>query len=208
MLTKDSTFTLNNGVQMPVIGLGVFDIADTQIPICIATAVEAGYRMFDTAKAYGNEATLGQALRESGVARAEFFVVTKLWNEDIRTHTTCDAFSRSLERLGLDAVDLYLIHWPVEGFEDAWLEMEKLYEQKLVRAIGLSNFAVVQLQSLEQVQSVVPAVNQVEFHPWRTRKEWLEYADKQDIRIQAHSPFMHGGEVLSDSVITQLAEKY
>ena len=201
--------TLNNGVKIPQIGLGVFrtpDGADTAN--AVKWAIEAGYRHIDTAKVYGNEKSVGEGIRMSGIDRRDIFVTTKLWNEDIRQGRTKEAFLQSLEDMGLDYIDLYLIHWPANGYEKAWADMEDLYKAGKIKAIGVSNFNVHHLETLSENWTVVPAVNQIEIHPYYANIENVEYAKKNGIAIEAYSPLGgNGAGTLENEVIIALAEK-
>ena len=202
--------TLNNGVKIPQIGLGVFrtpDGADTAN--AVKWAIEAGYRHIDTAKVYGNEKSVGEGIRMSGIDRRDIFVTTKLWNEDIRQGRTKEAFLQSLEDMGLDYIDLYLIHWPANGYEKAWADMEDLYKAGKIKAIGVSNFNVHHLETLSENWTVVPAVNQIEIHPYYANIENVEYAKKNGIAIEAYSPLGgNGAGTLENEVIIALADKY
>jgi diketogulonate reductase-like aldo/keto reductase len=193
---------------MPVIGLGVFRITPELMQESVESALESGYKMFDTAKGYDNEKDLGKALARCAVAREELFITTKIWTEDVRKGNTRRAFLDSLQRLAMEYIDLYLIHWPVDGFERAWEEMTKIYEEKLVRAVGVSNFDVPHMEALKRYSSVVPAVHQMEFHPWKTQSVWRNYAKANGIHIEAYGPFMQGGEILRHLQIKNLAEKH
>uniref|UniRef100_UPI0040297413 aldo/keto reductase n=1 Tax=Lachnospira eligens TaxID=39485 RepID=UPI0040297413 len=187
--------TLNNGVKIPQIGLGVFrtpDGADTAN--AVKWAIEAGYRHIDTAKVYGNEKSVGEGIRMSGIDRRDIFVTTKLWNEDIRQGRTKEAFLQSLEDMGLDYIDLYLIHWPANGYEKAWADMEDLYKAGKIKAIGVSNFNVHHLETLSENWTVVPAVNQIEIHPYYANIENVEYAKKNGIAIEAYGNEKSVGE--------------
>ena len=207
-LTIKSTTTLNNGVQMPWLGLGVWKVtAEGEARRAIHAAIEAGYRSIDTARIYKNEEDVGEAIRTSGVPRDEIFVTTKIWNEDQGYDRTLIAFEESRKRLGLDVIDLLLIHWPgTDKFQDTWRAFEKLYKDGFVRAIGVSNFKVHHLKKLAETSSIVPAVNQVEYHPLLTQKELLAYAKQNGIQLEAWSPLMQGN--LDQPVLQELAAKY
>ncbi|MBB6635608.1 aldo/keto reductase [Cohnella thailandensis] len=207
-LTIKSTTTLNNGVQMPWLGLGVWKVtAEGEARRAIHAALEAGYRSIDTARIYKNEEDVGDAIRTSGVPRDEIFVTTKIWNEDQGYDRTLVAFEESRKRLGLDVIDLLLIHWPgTDKFQDTWRAFEKLYKDGFVRAIGVSNFKVHHLKKLAETSSIVPAVNQVEYHPLLTQKELLAYAKQNGIQLEAWSPLMQGN--LDQPVLQELAAKY
>ena len=201
--------TLNNGIQMPWLGFGVFKVQDGQeVEQSVKWALEAGYRSVDTAAIYGNERGVGKAIRESGVPREDIFLTTKLWNEELRQSRTSAAFNESLERLGMEYVDLCLIHWPVKGYyKDAWKTLEEIYESGRARAIGVSNFLVHHLEDLLADNHIVPAANQVEFHPYLVQPDLLNFCKEQNIQLEAWSPLMRG-EIFTVPEITQLAEKY
>ena len=201
---------LNNGVRIPQLGLGVFQNPDgEQTRNAVRWALEAGYRHIDTAKIYGNEESVGQGIRESGVARDEIFLTTKLWNEDIRQGRAKAAFEESLKALGTDYVDLYLIHWPADSYEQAWADLEELYAQGRIRAIGVSNFHRHHLERLEQSAKVVPAVNQIESHPYLSNQELIDHCHGKGIAVQVWSPLGGtGGNLMEDGVLRTLAEKY
>ena len=166
---------LNQGNKIPQLGLGVYQTADGQQTMdAVCWALEAGYRHIDTAKIYGNEKSVGDAIRESKIPRQQIFLTTKLWNDDIRAGRTEEAFNESLAALQTDYIDLYLIHWPAEGFTEAWTAMEKLYKQGRIRAIGVSNFHKCHLDELEKRADVMPAVNQVESHPYFNNNELIK----------------------------------
>lgn len=196
---------LNNGVEMPQLGLGGF----SQSEDAIGTALSLGYRLIDTASQYGNEEQVGAAIRNSSVARDEIFLTTKLWTEDIRQNRTRETFFESLQRLKTDYVDLYLIHWPAEGFERAWLEMEKLQKEGYIRAIGVSNFHPKHFAKLEETASVRPVVNQIESHPRFNNQDLIDCCVKKDIRAEAWCPFGGtGAKMLQNTTLLELAEKY
>ncbi|MCK9286656.1 MAG: aldo/keto reductase [Sphaerochaetaceae bacterium] len=188
------TVKLNNGVTMPAFGLGVFKVREgDEVEQSVKSALKAGYRLIDTAAAYGNEEGVGKAIRESGIPREEIFVTTKLWNRDQGYETTLKAFDASLKRLGLEYLDLYLIHWPVKGkYVDSWLAMEKLYKEKKVRAIGVSNFQMHHLKDVMEAGTIVPAVNQVELHPHLNQEELRQFCLAHDVKVEAWSPIMKG----------------
>ncbi len=211
--TDVPTIKLNNGLVMPQIGLGVWEAkAGEEVEQAISQALKAGYRLIDTAKAYGNEESVGKAIRESGIPREEIFLTTKLWNADHGFDNAKKAYKASLERLGLDYVDLYLIHWPVPAqakYVETWLALEELYEEGLVRAIGVSNFKPTHLEALTAGGAeVVPAVNQIELHPHMQQIETRGYCAKNDIQVESYSPLKRGGDVLEDTTINELAEHY
>ncbi|SPT67791.1 2,5-diketo-D-gluconic acid reductase A [Anaerobiospirillum thomasii] len=206
-----SKFALNNGVKMPLLGLGVFrsPMGETT-RAAVRTALEYCYRHIDTARVYCNEKSVGRAIAEykSVISRDELFVTTKLWKDDFKNPR--QGLIDSLTRLNLDYVDLYLLHWPFEGYEQAWLELEKLQKEGLCRAIGVSNFKIHHLERLKECSaSVVPQVNQVECHPANAENELLSYCKKNQICLEAYSPL--GGEgrtLVNDPRIMGLADYY
>lgn len=201
--------TLNNGVKMPWFGFGVFQSKDgEEVENAVKWALEAGYRSIDTAAIYGNEHGVGKAIRDSGVPREEIFLTTKVWNDDMRTGRTLQAFNESLARLEMDYVDLYLVHWPVKGYyKETWKVLEEIYRSGRVKAIGVSNFLVHHLSDILESGSIVPAVNQVEFHPYLLQSELRQFCRERGIQFEAWSPLMQG-RVLTVPVVMQLAEKY
>jgi diketogulonate reductase-like aldo/keto reductase len=199
--------TLNNGITMPQLGLGVFKVHEgAEVENAVRAALEAGYRSIDTAALYGNEHGVGRAIAGSEVPHQQVFVTTKVWNADQGYDSTLKAFETSLHQLNMDYVDLYLIHWPsTKRFKQTWRAMERLYEQKVVRAIGVANFQPHHLDDLLSDAQIVPAVDQVEMHPMLTQVEVRNYCADKGIAVEAWSPLMHGGEVLQHEVITRLA---
>jgi len=193
---------------MPWLGLGVWKVTkEGEAQRAIRAAVEAGYRSIDTAKIYGNEAAVGEAIRTCGVGREELFVTTKIWNEDQGYDRTLAAFEESRERLGLDVIDLLLIHWPgKDKYIDTWRAFEKLYNDGRVRAIGVSNFQVHHLRKLAEAATITPMVNQVEFHPLLTQNELRAYCAEHGIQLEAWSPLMQGN--LDHPVLKEIGEKY
>ena len=210
MAQENHCIALNNDVMIPQIGFGVFQVEDgPQTVDAVRTAIEDGYRHIDTASVYGNEASVGRAIAESGVDRADLFVTTKLWNDDIRKHRTKDAFQVSLDRLGLDYVDLYLIHWPAEGWQEAWAAMQELYAQGRMRAIGVSNFERNHLAELLEQTDVLPAVDQVESSPTFPNQDLIDFCHGKDIAVEAWSPLGGtGGTLLTDQRLLDIGEKY
>lgn len=199
---------LHNGVEMPLVGLGVYDLYGAAAVQAVAWALEIGYRLIDTAAMYRNEAEVGQALRQSGLPRAEVFLTTKVHNADQGYDATLRAFDESLRRLHCDDVDLYLIHWPLRRTrKDTWRALERLYAENRVRAIGVSNYLVPFLEELRGYASVVPMVNQVEFSPYLYRKDLLAYCRAHHIQLQAYSPLARGRR-LDDPKLRALAEAY
>ncbi|MFA5587231.1 MAG: aldo/keto reductase [Mariniphaga sp.] len=204
-----SKVKLNNGVEMPWFGLGVFRAKDGQeVENAVLTALKHGYRSIDTAAVYDNEKGVGNAVIESGVSREEIFLTSKVWNTDQGYKSTFRAFEESLERLQTDYLDLYLIHWPKgKRSVETWKAMEELYEEKRVRAIGVSNFLEHHLEDFLPECNIIPAVNQYEFHPELLQPKLLEYCLKKGIRPEAWSPIMRG-KVNDIPVLQALAVKY
>ncbi|MGK0699320.1 aldo/keto reductase [Priestia flexa] len=209
MNNLQSTTKLANGVEMPWFGLGVFKVEDGQQVIdSVKWAINAGYKSIDTAKIYENEEGVGQAIKEAGVPREDLFITTKVWNADQGYESTLEAFETSLNKLGLDYLDLYLIHWPVEGkYKDTWRALEKLYKDGKVKAIGVSNFQIHHLEDLMKDAEVKPMVNQVELHPLLTQVELRDFCKKNDIQIEAWSPLAQG-ELLDNAVLKEIADKH
>ncbi|WP_091833463.1 aldo/keto reductase [Marininema halotolerans] len=206
--TLSDTVTLNNGVNMPWLGLGVWQARGQEVEEAVSTALRFGYRSIDTAMIYGNEEGVGRGIRQSGVPREEIFVTTKVWNRDQGYDKTLNAFDESLARLGLDYVDLYLIHWPgKDRYIDTWRALEHLQKEGRARAIGVCNFQVHHLQELIQRTDTVPAVNQVEYHPRLAQKELAAYCQQQGIRLEAWSPLMQGG-LLNHSTLQKIADRH
>ncbi len=204
-----STTTLNNGVKMPWFGLGVFKVEEgPELVNAVKTAIQHGYRSVDTAAIYGNEEGVGQGIRESGIAREDLFVTSKVWNAELGYESTLAAYQTSLDKLGLEYLDLYLIHWPVAGkYKEAWRALETLYKEGRVKAIGVSNFQVHHLEDLMKDAEIKPMVNQVEHHPRLTQKEVQAFCREQGIQFEAWSPLMQG-QLLDNEVLTGIAAKY
>lgn len=202
--------TLNNGVQMPVVGYGVFQITDAaQCRQCVSDALEAGYRLLDTAAAYGNEEAVGAAICSSGIPREEIFVTTKLWIQDAGYENTLKAFDTSLKKLKLDYVDLYLIHQPFGDYYGSWRAMEKLMRDGFVRAIGISNFSPDRLIDLCMNQETAPAVNQIELHPFFHQKEAIKIMDDFHVVPEAWGPLCEGQKnIFQNRVLNAIAKKH
>jgi methylglyoxal/glyoxal reductase len=200
------TTTLHNGVKMPWFGLGVYKVQEGEEALqSVKAAIKAGYRSIDTAALYQNEESVGQAITESGVPREELFITTKVWNEDQRNDSVLEAFETSIQKLGLDYVDLYLIHWPVkEKYKQSWKVLEQLYKDGRVRAIGVSNFHIHHLEDLLSVAEIKPMVNQVELHPLLAQPELHEFCKKQEIQIEAWAP-LGQGRLLEHPVLQEIA---
>ena len=204
---------LNNGVEIPWIGLGVFKVKDgEEVVSSVKTAIKNGYRSIDTAAAYRNEEGVGEAIRQSleegDISRKDLFITSKVWNADQGYESTLLAYENSLKRLGLDYLDLYLIHWPVVGkYIDTWRALEKLYKEKKVRSIGVSNFHIHHLKDLFQAGEIVPSIDQVEFHPRLAQKELRKFCKEQGIQFEAWSPLMQG-QLFDNPILKALGEKY
>lgn len=193
-MNLQTTVTLSNDVKIPLLGLGVFKMAEgEEVSDGVTWALEAGYRAIDTAKVYANEAGVGKAIRASSVPREEIFVTTKVWNSDQGYESTLRAFETSLSELGLDYVDLYLVHWPVKGkYKETWKAVEQLYRDGRVKAIGVSNFLIHHLKDVLDSGSIVPMVNQVEFHPRLQQPALQAFCAEHRIQLEAWSPIMKG----------------
>lgn len=213
VINLQDTTILHNGVKMPWFGLGVFKVEEgPELVNAVKTAITHGYRSIDTAAIYANEEGVGKGIQEglkaAGISREELFVTSKVWNSDLGYESTIAAYERSLQKLGLDYLDLYLIHWPVEGeYKEAWRALETLYKEGKVKAIGVSNFQIYHLEDLFKDAEVKPMVNQVERHPRLTQKELQAFCQKNDIQLEAWSPLMQG-ELLSNEVIKEIADKH
>ncbi|GLH62936.1 aldo/keto reductase [Parageobacillus sp. G301] len=207
------TTTLHNGVKMPWLGIGVFKVEEgPELVNAVKTAIKHGYRSIDTAAIYGNEVGVGQGIREgmkeAGISREDLFVTSKVWNTDLGYESTIAAYETSLNKLGLEYLDLYLIHWPVEGkYKDAWRALETLYKEGRVKAIGVSNFQIHHLEDLMKEAEIKPMVNQVEYHPRLTQKELQSFCQKHGIQLEAWSPLMQG-QLLNNEVLQEIANKY
>lgn len=210
MITSlNDKITLNNGVKMPGFGLGVYKVEDGDTAVhAVRTAIDVGYRSIDTASFYDNERSVGLAVRESGVPREELFITSKVWNDQQGYESTLKAFDESLEKLGTDYLDLYLIHWPVTGkYKETYRALETLYEEGRVRAIGVSNFHVHHLENLLADCKVKPAVNQVEYHPHLSQVELKAFCEKENIQLEAWSPLKRG-RLLNEPTIVEIGNKY
>ncbi|MED4633652.1 aldo/keto reductase [Peribacillus frigoritolerans] len=207
------TTTLHNGVKMPWFGLGVFKVEEgPELVNAVKVAIKHGYRSIDTAAIYENEEGVGQGIREglkeAGISREDLFVTSKVWNADLGYESTIAAYEKSLQKLGLEYLDLYLIHWPVEGkYKEAWKALETLYKEGKVKAIGVSNFQIHHLKDLMEDAEVKPMVNQVECHPRLTQKEVQAFCKEQGIQLEAWSPLMQG-ELLDNEVLQAIATKH
>ena len=203
--------TLNNGLDIPQLGYGVWKIPDEEAKNAVEQALEAGYRLIDTAKIYRNEVGVGKALAASNVPREDLFITTKLWNADQGYENTLKAFDESLEKLGLDYVDLYLIHWPTPMYDtyvETYKALETIYKDGRAKAIGVCNFDIEHLQRIIDECEVMPAVNQVECHPYLQQTELKAFCKEHGILFEAYSPLMNGTKVLQDPVIQEIANQY
>lgn len=207
-----SASTLHNAVEMPWFGLGVSGLKDgDETANCVRTAIVNGYRSIDTAAMYGNEAGVGrgvrEAIEETGLSREDVFITSKVWNSDLGYDSALAAYEASLEKLGLDYLDLYLVHWPVEGkYKDTWRALEKLYKDGRVRAIGVCNFQIHHLENVLKDVDIVPMVNQVEYHPLLTQEELHQFCKARNIQLEAWSPLMQG-KLLDHPVLEEIAMK-
>ena len=209
MLKLKSTITMNNGIKIPRLGFGVYRAAQgDETKNAVLNALEVGYRHIDTASAYGNEESVGEAIKESGLKREEIFLTTKLFNSDMRAHRQMDAFKESLDRLKVDYVDLYLIHWPVPGvYLESWKVLEEIYNKGLAKAIGVSNFLQHHLDDVIAHGSIVPAANQVEFSPLWQDNLLIQYCREKNIAFEAWGP-LAAGELIGDRTTGDIGAKY
>lgn len=214
MMNKDLQHKtiLNNGVAVPSIGLGVFQVPNEETAANVKTAIKLGYRHIDTAAIYGNEEGVGvgiaSALKENNLIREELFVTSKVWNDHLGFEETISAFEESLKKLQLDYLDLYLIHWPgTDSFKDTWLAMESLYNSGKIKAIGVCNFEITHLEELLSFATIKPAINQIELHPKLQQQAIRDFAKVNNIQIQAWAPLMQGGLFDNDTLIS-LAQQH
>lgn len=204
------TITLNNGIEMPLEGFGVFQVPDAvQCKTAVLQALNAGYRLIDTAAAYMNEDAVGEAIRESGIPREDLFITTKLWIQDAGYENAKKAFQTSLDKLGLDYLDLYLIHQPYNDYYGSWKAMEELYNDGKIRAIGVCNFYPERLVDLCMNATVTPAVNQVECHPFFQQKEAIAVMKEYSVQVEAWGPFAEGQKnIFTNEILSKIGEKY
>jgi diketogulonate reductase-like aldo/keto reductase len=211
MKNLQSTTTLHNGIKMPWFGLGVFKVEEgSEVVNSVKAAIDAGYRSIDTAAIYGNEEGVGKAIAESNVPREELFITTKVWNSAQGYESTLLAFEESMKKLGLEYLDLYLIHWPVpklNKYKETWRALEKLYKDGRIRAIGVSNFKEHHLKDLLETCEIKPMVNQVEYHPRLTQTSLHEFCKQNEIQLEAWSPLMQGG-LFEEPTLNEIANKY
>ena len=203
------TITLHNGVEMPYFGLGVYLSKDgNEVINAVKWAIQSGYRHIDTAAIYNNEEGVGEGIRASGIPREDIFLVSKVWNSEQGYDSTIKAFETSLKKLNTEYLDLYLIHWPVKGkYKETWRALEELYKQKRIRAIGVSNFLQHHLKDLLTDVSIVPMVNQMEFHPYLVQQDLLDFCKTNKIQYEAWSPLMQG-KIFDIDVFKEMAGKY
>ena len=207
-ILKQPYTTLNNGMQMPLIGLGAWDMYGKEAEQAVLDALEIGYRLLDTATLYNNEKEVGNAVRQSGIPRSEIFVTTKVPNPQQGYDSTLRAFDTSMQALNIDYIDLYLVHWPIKGKrKDTWMALEKLFIDKRVRAIGVANYLMPFLKELESYRLIVPAVNQIEFSPWLFLKKEFQYCKEHNIQLQSYSPLTRGKK-FNDKRLIDLSKKY
>ena len=201
---------LNNGVEMPILGFGVYQVTDpNECETSVLEAINAGYRLIDTAQAYGNEEAVGKAIKKSGVAREELFITTKLWVSDVSYDKAKKAFEKSLKNLGLDYLDLYLIHQPYGDVHGAWHAMEELYKEGRIRAIGISNFQPDRVMDMIVFNEVVPAVNQIETHPFNQHVETQKFLVENKVQIESWGPFAEGrNDIFKNELLASIGKKY
>jgi methylglyoxal/glyoxal reductase len=201
--------TLHNGIEIPYVGLGVYQMKDPDETVqAVKSAIETGYLSVDTAAVYGNEESVGQGVKESGADRKNLFITSKVWNSDQGYDTTLKAFETSLKKLDMDYMDLYLIHWPVEGkYKDTWKALERLYSEGLVKSIGVSNFHQHHLEDLMSSSNEKPVINQIECHPRLSQEQLKAFCQEEKIAVEAWSPIAQG-RVLDEPALKQIAEKH
>ncbi|KMM38365.1 aldo/keto reductase [Guptibacillus hwajinpoensis] len=209
MAKQWTTTTLHNGVEMPTLGLGVWKMENNdEVKTAVQAAIDAGYKAIDTAAAYKNEEGVGAAIKDSSTPREDLFITSKVWNDDQGYESTLKAFEDTVTKLGVDTLDLYLIHWPVEGkYKETWKAMEKLYKDGRIRAIGVSNFHPAHLEDLMKDAEIKPMVNQVEFHPLLNQQELRDYCNQHSIQMEAWSPLAQG-KLLDNDVVKQIADQH
>ncbi|SCL70345.1 aldo/keto reductase [Micromonospora peucetia] len=209
MAPQNRLITLNNGVQMPILGFGVFQVPEDQTEQVVTDALAAGYRSIDTAASYGNEEAVGRAIKGSGIPREELFITTKMWIQHTGEDTAKREFDNSLRRLGLDYLDLYLIHQPLGDYYSSWRAMQKLYGESLIKAIGVSNFYPDRLVDLIQHNDVTPAVNQIETHPFFQRQADQQLMREHGVQIESWGPFAEGrNDLFTNPVLAEIGSAH
>jgi len=208
-LSSEFIIKLNNEVQIPMLGFGTWELEGNSAYKPVKWALEEGYRLIDTATAYNNEEFVGKAIAESEIPREDLFITTKVWNSDQGYENTLKAFNNSLKKLGLEYLDLYLIHWPIGKNEETWSALESIYKEGKVKAIGVSNFRVNDIKGLLDAHHITPSVNQILMHPlkYKANKDIVEYCQKEDVKIEAYSPLIHGYK-LDKANFQEIANKY
>jgi diketogulonate reductase-like aldo/keto reductase len=208
MVENQAYHKLNTGAKMPLLGLGVYDMYQKEAEQAVSWALEIGYRLIDTAAMYKNETEIGNAVRQSGLARNELFITTKVHNIDQGYDNTLRAFDESQKKLNCDYIDLYLVHWPIKNSrKDTWLALEKLYSDGLVKAVGVANYLIPFLDELATYGNIVPALNQVEFSPYLYLSDLLDYCQAKQIQLQAYTPLVRG-QRMTDPKLLALAHQY
>ena len=217
MKSIEDTYKLNNGLEIPCVGYGTFNTPDEEVEKAVLTALEIGYKHVDTAFLYANEVGIGKAIKKCGIPREELFITSKLWNTNRGYESTKEAFKITLNNLGLEYLDLYLVHWPANRLQfgdeakkinaDTWRAMEELYEEGYVKAIGVSNFLTHHLEELMEGAKIKPMVNQIEFHPGWLQEDTVKYCKDQNIIIEAWSP-LGRNEILENDNLIKVADKY
>ncbi|TXT59566.1 MAG: 2,5-diketo-D-gluconate reductase A [Promethearchaeota archaeon] len=206
-LNIESTYKLNNGLEIPILGFGTWDLRGKTALNATIWALESGYRLIDTASFYNNEVEVGEAIIANGISREDIFITTKVWETEMGYQNTINAFERSLNRLNVDYIDLYLIHWPRAKRLETWHAMETLYEEGRVKAIGVSNFKISHLDQILNNSEIIPTVNQIEFSPFLFQKELLEHCRDHNIKIEAYAPLTRTNK-FNNPVIGEMSQKY
>jgi diketogulonate reductase-like aldo/keto reductase len=207
-LNINSTQILNNGVKIPCLGLGTWDLRGKEAYQAVLWSLNLGYRLIDTASFYGNENEIGEAVKDTNIPREEIFLTTKVWNSDHGYSNTLNAFEKSLKRLKVEYIDLYLIHWPVSGLRnETWKALEEIYESEKTRAIGVSNFTIRHLKELLETSETIPTINQIEFSPFLFQKELMDYCKSKKIVVEAYTPLSRGRK-FDNEVVRALVQKY
>lgn len=207
-LNINSTQILNNGVKIPRLGLGTWDLRGKEAYQAVLWSLNLGYRLIDTASFYGNENEIGEAVKDTNIPREEIFLTTKVWNSDHGYSNTLNAFEKSLKRLKVEYIDLYLIHWPVSGLRnETWKALEEIYESEKTRAIGVCNFTIRHLKELLETSETIPTINQIEFSPFLFQKELMDYCKSKKIVVEAYTPLSRGRK-FDNEVVRALVQKY